>query len=196
MSACSAHIFHSAGRKFILVKPTVSLKIALVSSVVCLLSACTTSATINGASVTPIDASKCVGAELNKDSCTIHLAKDDKWEFSAKEINVKLADIPADAQAGVTFGNLSPATKHTLAVVSGGDNCPKDIAAAGKESPDTSYIPAELPAGCTVLITFDLEPQKATQLTINSKLAPGTYHFFVTTPGAVDAGMIGKMNVQ
>lgn len=171
-----------------------SFKFALVSTFVLLLSAC--SATINGASVTPVDASKCVGAALNKEECTIHLAKDDKFDFTTKEINVKVADIPADAQAGITFGNLSPATKHMLAVVSGDESCPKQIADAGKDSADTNYMPAEVPAGCNVLITFELDPGKATQLTVGPNTPAGTYYFFVTTPGAVDAGMVGKMNVK
>ena len=159
-----------------------------------LLSAC--SASVNGASVTPIDAGKCVGAELNKEECTIHFANDDKFEFSTKEINVKVADIPADKQAGVTFGNLSQTKTHKLVVVSGADTCPKQIADAGKDSPDSGYLPTELPADCNVLISFDLGPRKAQQLTIGPNLAAGTYYYFITTPGAVDAGMIGKMNVQ
>jgi azurin len=168
--------------------------LTLVSVLACLLAAC--SATINGASVTPVDASKCVGAALNKEDCTIHFAKDDKLEFSTKEINVTVADIPADAQTGITFGNLSPATRHTVAVVSGEESCPKQIADAGKDSADTNYVPNEIPAGCSVLITFDLEPGKATQLTAGPNTPAGTYYFFVTTPGAVDAGMVGKMNVK
>ena len=109
---------------------------------------------------------------------------------------MKLADIPEGSTSNITFGNLSPAKKNTLAVVSGGENCPKDIAAAGKESPDTGYLPAEMPAGCNVLITFEIEPQKGSVLSVNPKLPPGAYYFFLTTPGAVDAGMVGKMNVQ
>jgi len=171
-----------------------SLKIATLSVLTCLLAAC--SATVNGASVTPVDASKCVGAALNKEECTIHLAKNDKFDFTTKEINVKTADIPADAQAGITFGNLSPATKHMVTVVSGAETCPKQIADAGKDSADTNYMPAEVPAGCDVLISFLLDPGKATQLTVGPKTPAGTYYFFVTTPGAVDAGMVGKMNVQ
>lgn len=175
-------------------KSSFSIAVCAISASVLLLSAC--SASVNGASVTPIDAGKCVDAELNKESCTIHFANDDKFEFSTKEINVKLADIPADKQAGVTFGNLSQTKTHKMVVVSGPDTCPKQIADAGKDSPDTGYLPAELPADCNVLIAFDIGPRKAQQLTINSQLAPGAYAFFITTPGAVDAGMIGKMNVQ
>lgn len=175
-------------------KFSTSLKVATLSILTCLLAAC--SATVNGASVTPVDASKCVGAALNKEECTIHFAKDDKFEFTTKEINVKAADIPADQQAGITFGNLSAGTKHTVAVVSGDESCPKQIADAGKESADTNYMSAETPAGCEVLITFTLEPGRATQLTLGPSTPAGTYYFFVTTPGAVDAGMVGKMNVK
>lgn len=175
-------------------KLSLTNKIAFVSLMTCMLAAC--SATINGASVTPIDTSKCVGAELNKEDCTIHFANDDKFEFTTKEINVKVADIPADSQAGVTFGNLSQAKTHVLAVVSGDESCPKKVADAGKDNADGGYMPAEAPEGCNVLITFEIGPRKATQLTIGPKMNPGTYYYFISTPGAVDAGMIGKMNVQ
>ena len=166
----------------------------IVITLVCLLSSC--SATINGASVTPIDATKCVSAEVNKEDCTIHFANDDKFEFTTKEINVKVSDIPSDKESDITICNLSQGTKHLLAIVSGDESCPKKLADAGKDNPDGGYLPAETPAGCNVLLSFVIEPRKAKQLTVNSKMAPGMYYYLITTPGAVDAGMIGKLNVQ